>query len=316
MPSYLERLTNGLKLVSEAAPESPSRLLLSVLVVLSVWLLRRLLLAGTDRLEGDAAARYRWRKLATYATTVLALLMLGLVWFERFQSITTFLGLLSAGLAIALRDLVVGLAGWIFLLVRKPFDLGDRIEIAGMRGDVIDIRLFKFTLMEVGNWVAADQSTGRVIHVPNGLILSDVLFNYTRDFHYVWHEIPVLVTFESDWKKAKRILTEVAESIQPELAAEAAASLKKVSQRYMLYYRSLTPIVYTSIEDSGVLLTIRHLSPPRGRRGLAEAMSEAILERFAEHPDIDFAYPTQRFYDNRREGKPGAGGPSGATPEG
>ncbi|MCB1054271.1 MAG: mechanosensitive ion channel family protein [Acidobacteria bacterium] len=301
-------MRSWLQVVEDAAPESPSRLLLSVLVVLSIWLLRRLLFAAAERLEGDAAARYRWRKLSTYATTLLAMVMLGLVWFERFQSITTFLGLVSAGLAIALKDLVVGFAGWIFLLVRKPFDLGDRIELGGLRGDVIDIRLFKFTLMEVGNWVAADQSTGRVIHVPNGKVLTDVLFNYSRGFQYLWHEIPVLVTFESNWKKAKKILSEIAEEIQPELSDEAAAALKRASSRYMLYYNRLTPIVYTSIEDSGVLLTIRHLSPPRGRRTLTESISEAILERFAEHDDIDLAYPTQRFYDNRREGKSRAGG--------
>ena len=96
---------------------------------------------------------------------------------EGLRSLGTFLGLLSAGLAIALKDVVASMAGWIFILWRRPFQLGDRIQIGDRAGDVVDLRLFQFTLLEIGNWVDADQSTGRSIHVPNGAVFTEPLFN-------------------------------------------------------------------------------------------------------------------------------------------
>ena len=176
--------------------------------------------------------------------------------------------------------------------------MGDRIEVGGHRGDVIDIRLFKFTLLEIGNWVHADQSTGRVIHLPNSLILTDVIANYSRGFELIWNEIPVLVTFESNWEEAKRILVRVGEEHDAHLSHEAERRIREASKRYMIVYSKLTPTVYTSVQDCGVLLTLRYLIGPRKRRGSEQAIWEEVLREFAAREDIDFAYPTQRFYDN------------------
>ncbi len=290
-----------------AKGEGPwTQLLLSALLLAAIVLGRRLLLRAVERRTESLPLRYRWRKVTTYSAVGLGILLLSALWFERFTSVTTFLGLVSAGLAIALKDLVSSLAGWLFLLVRKPFEVGDRIQVGIHSGDVIDLRLFKFTLLEIGNWVDADQSTGRVIHLPNTVVLSEVLINYTRGFRYIWNELPVLLTFESNWRKARTILTEIVEERTLAFSREAEEPLRKAGDRYLISYARLTPIVYTSVKDSGVLLTLRHICPPRQRRGVSNDLWEAILDRFALCDDIDFAYPTQRYYDNRSEGKPGA----------
>jgi small-conductance mechanosensitive channel len=178
---------------------------------------------------------------------------------------------------------------------------------------VIDIRIFQFTLLEIGNWVDADQSTGRVVHIPNGRVFSQSIANYTRGFQYIWNEIPVLVTFESDWEKAKRILTEIAEKHSASHTDAARQQLRQAARKFMIFYSKLTATVYTSVEDSGVLLTIRYLCEARQRRGSGQAIWEEILRRFSTCDDIDFAYPTQRFYDNLREGgrRPGEKPPGG-----
>jgi small-conductance mechanosensitive channel len=194
-------------------------------------------------------------------------------------------------------------AGWIFIMWRKPFSIGDRIQVGSYAGDVIDIRLFKFSLVEIGNWVDADQSTGRVIHLPNSLIISEVIANYTRAFEFIWNEIPVLVTFESNWQKAKKILLDIAEKHAAHMTGDAEKRIKEASKRYMIFFTALTPTVYTSVRDCGVLLTIRYLISPRNRRGSEQAIWEEILTAFAACTDIDFAYPTQRFYHNVLEGK-------------
>jgi len=232
-------------------------------------------------------------------------LILGQIWFSALGQLGTFLGLLSAGIAIALKDPVTDIAAWLFLMWRKPFDIGDRIQVGNSKGDVIDIRVFKFTILEIGNWVDADQSTGRVIHVPNHKVFTEDLANYTSDFEFIWNELGVLVTFESDWKKAKEILKEVVEENMHEFVEQARKEVKKAEKSYLIQYRYLTPIVYTDVKNSGINLSIRYLSDPRKRRGISQALWESILERFAEHDDIDFAYPTIRYYDNPKEGKPG-----------
>jgi small-conductance mechanosensitive channel len=281
-----------------------SKIFYTLLALVVFWLIRRLLLTIFLR-DRDVQIQYRIRKTVAYITYPLAFLVIGRIWFAGFQAISTYLGLLSAGLAIALQTPLVNLAGWAFILWRQPFKVGDRIQIGSDRGDVIDQRIFMFSLMEIGNWVDADQSTGRVIHVPNGKIFNEVLANYSQGFHYIWNEIPVLVTFESDWRKAKNLLNEIAQRHGTSLSDAAASKLREAAKKFMIFYSKLTPVVYTTVKDCGVLLTIRYLCEPRQRRGSEQAIWEDILDVFAEHDDIDYAYPTQRFYHNDSEGKPG-----------
>ena len=187
----------------------------------------------------------------------------------------------------------------------RPVDIGDRIQIGKFAGDVIDKSIFHLTIMEIGNWVDADQSTGRVIKVPNSYLFSEVFANYSKGFQYIWDEIEVLITFESNWQKAKELLSEVAHTHSQHLSKAAEKKIKEASSRFLIYYSKLTPIVYTSVKDSGVLLTIRYLCEPRKRRGSQEGIWEDILKAFSDCDDIDFAYPTTRFYNNIPEGKPG-----------
>jgi len=118
------------------------------------------------------------------------------------------------------------------------------------------------------------------------------------------------VTFESNWREAKRILERLADTHCEHFTPEAARQIRQAAQRYMIVAGKLTPIVYTKVEDCGVLLTLRFLTHARMRRTNDQAIWEAVLDEFAQHDDIDFAYPTTRYYDNRSEGKPAAGGPS------
>lgn len=270
------------------------KILLSFLGIVLIVLLRRALLGLVRKRIDDAAVQYRWTKNTRYGALVLALLALVLVWSAAINSLGTFLGLLSAGLAIALKDLVADFAGWVFIVARRPFDLGDRIQIGPHRGDVVDRGIFQFAMMEIGNWVEADQSTGRVIHVPNAQVFTEPLANYTAGFPYLWNELPVLVTFESDWKRAKQLLSALATELTTGVVAEAQGPRAHADRRLLINRGRLTPAVYTSVEEAGVLLTIRYLCRPRQRRGTAEVFWERILEAFAESPDIEFAYPTQR----------------------
>lgn len=280
----------------ESSPVTTYKIIGSLVTIIALWLIRFIAIRLVNRNVEDQGAQYRWRKNLTYFSVFLGLLIIGRIWFEALGSVATFFGLLSAGLAIALREPVSDLAGWLFIIWRHPFKVGDRIQIGEVKGDVIDTRVFKFSVIEIGNWVKADQSTGRVIHVPNHKVFSEALANYTSDFQFIWNEIPVLITFESDWKKAKRILQEIADKHLEEFVNEAEQQVKKATKSYLIYYRYLTPIVYTDVKESGINLTIRHLTDPRKRRSLSQSIWEDILEAFNRENDIEFAYPTMRIY--------------------
>ena len=251
----------------------------------------------------DVKIAYRWRRAVLYIYTLLLIVMIGPIWTRGITSLTTFLGLASAGVAVAMHDTIANLAGWIFIIWRKPFKVGDRVEIGGIAGDVIDIRIFQFSLIEIGNWVDADQSTGRIVHVPNSKVLRENLANYHIGFEYIWHEIPVLITFESDWKRAKEILKKVTSEDIEHLSDGAQEQIRSAATKYMIFYGALTPIVYTTVKDSGVLLTIRYLVNPRQRRSSEQKIWEAILEAFDMEANIDLAYPTTRFYRWESPGK-------------
>ncbi|MBL7092698.1 mechanosensitive ion channel family protein [candidate division KSB1 bacterium] len=308
MEQQLEKLSQWIGQSLNISTSFQKQLLSSLIIIFLFIVFRYIFLFIVFRQTKDVKKRYHWRKSIAYVLTILAIFLIGRLWFRGFQSFATFMGIFAAGVAIALQDLIANIAGWLFIMWRRPFEVGDRIEINNQTGDVIDTRLFMFTLMEIGNWVAADQSTGRVIHLPNGLVFKHSLANYSRGFQYIWNEVPVLVTFESNWKKAKEILATIANAHAEHLSTEAEKRVKRAAKRYMIFYNKLTPIVWTSVEDSGVLLTIRYLCDPRKRRSSSEAIWEDILSQFAACNDIDFAYPTTRFYNNRIEGKSQAGG--------
>ncbi len=289
--------------------QAEAKIILSVLAVGILLVVRRAVLAVVDRRVEDPTLRYRWSKISGYVAFALGLFSILQIWLEALRSVGTFLGLLSAGLAIALKDLVADLAGWVFILWRRPFDLGDRIQLGDHAGDVVDIRIFAFTIMEIGNWVGADQSTGRMIHLPNARVFADPLANYTAGFPFLWNELKVTVTFESDWRRAKELLGAIAMEETEGVSREAEQTLRQTTKRFLIHYRKLTPVVYTTVEDSGILLTVRYLCRPRQRRGTADALWEQVLDAFHDESAIDFAYPTQRVYLNPLEGKEGARAP-------
>ena len=294
-----------LQTFTDINPEIVKKIFVTLVVVLLIWLIRNIILRIAFQWAKDVKDRYQWRKISTYVGVFLGILIIGRTWFEAFQSVATFLGLLSAGLAIALKDPLVNLAGWVFILWRHPLEVGDRIQMGEHSGDVIDIRIFQFTLLEIGNWVDADQSTGRIIHIPNGKVFTEMQANYSKGFEYIWNEIPVLITFESNWEKAKEVLQEIVDANALHLTERAERKVRQAARKFLIFYTNLTPAVYTSVKDSGVLLTLRYLCAPRNRRGSEQDIWEDILRKFAAHNDIDFAYPTQRLYANYLEGKKG-----------
>jgi small-conductance mechanosensitive channel len=286
-------------------PLDPGKPLLSVAFLLGIWAVRILIVRAAERRVRDERTRYRIRKGTARGGFVLAVALLGVIWLEWVPSLGTFLGLIIAGLAIALREPVMNVAGWVFLVLRKPLNVGDRIEINAHAGDVVDIRVFHFSLLEIGGRGRAEQSTGRIIHVPTGQVLTHPVANYTADFDFIWDEIQVTITFESDWRRAKEILAAVLGEVCGGFETEARRAIEAASRKNFILYRTLTPTVYTSVGENGVLFSLRYPCPPRKRRWMAERIWERVLDEFAGEPVVAIAYPTRRVFQRSLAGSPG-----------
>lgn len=286
----------------------------SLLVVALLLVTHQLTARVLARRVADPARLYHLKHVAGYLAATVGLVWVGWIWFHTgLAPLAEFLALIGAGLIIALHDTIANLTGWIFIVWRRPFQVGDRVEIDGRIGDVVDLRLFQFSIVEVGGErVGGEQSTGRILHIPNGKVMREILSNYEIAFPYIWDEVPIQVTFESNWREAKAILTRVCDKLAKPHAEEAAKKTKEATRRYLLHTGTLTPIVYCSIGDSGVKLALRYVVPPRARRNLQQEICEEILTEFGHRSDIDFAYPTLRYYHRGLEDP--AAGPGAALP--
>lgn len=278
-----------------ARQEVKQKIIETVFVLLIGYILVFLAVHLVNRRVKNIKVRHVIRKNIVYVISFIIFCIVFFTWVQNLNSITIFIGVAGAGLALALQEVILCVAGWILIMIRHPFDVGDRIELNGIKGDIIDIRLFQTSLLEIGNWVDADQSTGRIVNIPNSFVFKGANFNYSRGFEFIWNEISILVTFESDWHRAKEIMTLHANNMDNDSKVDLQRKFEVMRNRYMIYYGTLTPIVYVNIKDSGVELTLRYLTEAKKRRSTQDQLCQVILNDFAKEERVDFAYPTYRI---------------------
>ncbi len=262
----------------------------TVVALVFVALLARLASRIIARYVEEPVRRYKAIRLARRFSSVVLVALIVIIWSPGQQNVLTFLTIVGAGLAIAMREALLSVVGWMNLVVRGQFRQGDRIEVNGVHGDVVDVRLMHSTMMEIQGWVDADQSTGRLVHFPNSWIFQHAVYNYNREFSFIWNEIPLVLTFRSDWAAAREIMQSLAEESAAIVEQQAAHEIRRMSREYLVHYGILTPFVYVNIRRDGVGLTLRYLCEARKRRGTQHALSIEILRAFATHGNIELAY--------------------------
>jgi len=267
------------------------QVLVTFVVIVAVAVFIRLGKSLVSRTVDDPTRQFRVSKALGRTLATLGLIIVLSVWSVHLGSIATLLTVIGAGLAIALREVLLGLVGSMLILLRRLYEQGDRIEVGGIKGDVLDIRLQFTILMEVGGWVDAEQSTGRVVHLPNSYVLQHPVYNYTRGFRFIWVELPFTVTFRSNWKAAQEIMLRYANESAAIVERQAADEIRSVSHEFLIHFSIMTPFVYVRVVENGVRLTLRLLVEARKRRGMEHALTVSILDDFRRHGQIELAYP-------------------------
>lgn len=258
----------------------------TLVVILIMLSLRWITIRAIRRTQPDQIKQFAKRRMVTSAYVGVTVILLLMIWYESSAYIIAVAGVLTAGIAFALRDLLVDMIGWAYILWATPFKIGDRIEVGGQIGDVIDVTLIHFSILEVGNRIHGEQSTGRIVQIPNLQVFSLPFANYEKGFGFVWNEIVVPLTVESNWEKAKERIYDILTMHTKDCTEEAKAQLDSLERKSAIAFNNLTPIIYTELKDGKILLNIRYLCEPRRIRMTEHELWEAILHMVREEDDI------------------------------
>ncbi len=281
------------------------KLIFTLVLIAVVLILRQLILMALRRtLGGEVADPRRFWARQAVQLLVAVVLVIGVVsiWVTPDTDITTGIGLISAGLAFALQQVIVSLAAFFVILRGDTFGIGDRITLGGVRGDVIKLGFLRTTIMEMGQppsvaaadpavWVNSRQYTGRLVTVTNGAIFSDPVYNYSRDFPYLWEEIVLPISYREDRAVVEQILLAAANAHAVIDDSGAEAALATMRSRYAMSDASLAPSVYVRLTDNWLELSLRFLVPVRGVREIKDRMSRDII-RDLDAADIGIASAT------------------------
>jgi small-conductance mechanosensitive channel len=263
------------------------RLIATIVVIAATAALVWVASALAVRRGNDEFSSYYYRQIARYLSILAGIVALIVVWRTTIGHLALFGGLVVAGLAFAMQEAIGAVAGWFNIVSGGIYRIGDRVELGGVKGDVIDITLLRTKVLEMGSgrtdeptWVGGRQYTGRVVSVSNKATFTTPTYNYSQFFDFVWEELRVPVPYRSDWKRAERILLEEAERVSATEGAREA--MDAMTRRFPVPKQEIEPKVYVTLTDNWVELAARFVIPVRSARTIHDQMSRAIQERFAE----------------------------------
>jgi len=249
----------------------------------------------------DPRTHYRYRQLLSTIVTVGAVVLIAILWARLIPHHGTFFGLLGAGLAIALREPLLSIAGRIAIFAGRIYDVGDRVQIGESSGDVIDVGFVYTRIMEIGNWISGDQYSGRILQFPNAQIFGSGVFNYTRDFQYIWDEIQLNITYESNLQAASDILIQAGTEYTKKFLEGAQQQLARMQQYFVVPDFELNPQVYIKVTTNWVGLTMRYVVDPRKRRSASTFLYRSVFEQVRNRKDISIGTDTMEITYKRAD---------------
>lgn len=263
------------------------KFIITISIYILIHLIHKRIFKSINNIDLTSKKTIKYKKIVSVISKLLFVIVVTPVWIYESNDIITFLGLFSAGLAFAFKDLVSNFLGWIVINSHKPFKVGDRINIGNSTGDVLEIEWFYTTIIEVTQTNQTyGQSTGRLINIPNIKLLTTDVINETTTFPYTWNELNIILTNDSNWQKAKDLLMNIAKDELGDIQTEAKESLEIASKTHPIYYQNLSHTIYTSIDEGKIILTLRFICRSRNFRNLEHAIVESLLMEFKNHDDI------------------------------
>ena len=261
-------------------------------VTLTYFLFKVVIEAMVARRITEAKARYSFKKTVSILYMFILLAVLIRIWIEQTETLLVSYGLLAAGIAIALQDFFRNFVGGVIIFTTGIYRVGDRIELKEKYGDVIDIGILYTTLLELKEWVAGDQATGRLTLIPNGYVLSSIINNYTKDNNFIWDELEIPLTYDSDWRDALAMIRRVAGEETRAMASRAEEEILKLREKYYLTIRTVEPEIYLTLTDNWILFHIRFITDVRQRRQVRNIIGQRLLDEIERSEKLKLASAT------------------------
>jgi small-conductance mechanosensitive channel len=258
-----------------------AKCLSAVVGILLIHATFRVLEQALPRRFGQADARYKVRKFVVFSGYLTILLFLAILFEDRLGRLSVTLGVVGAGVAVALQDVVASIAGAFSIGFSKLYAVGDRVQIGETRGDVIDIGLLRTTVMETGNWVSKDLYNGRIVRIPNNIVLKVPVFNYSQGFRFVWDEIKVLFTTATDPQLAREMLSRAAKEAIGEYLIEAETSWKVMSEYYGGANPPLEPTVALVVNAGSLEFSVSYVVDYTKRTAMQDQLFTKIVQEVA-----------------------------------
>lgn len=240
--------------------------LMLLLWLLIIWLVSKFVRSQITRLQVDSEVGYKAKKAVTFSAYVLFLFIVIILYSESLGGLTVALGVAGAGIAFALQEVIASFAGWLALLFGNFYKTGDRVQLGGIKGDVIDIGILRTTLMETGNWVDGDLYNGRIVRIANSFVFKEPVFNYSGDFPFLWDEIKVPIRYGSDFELARSICLKVAEKITGGYGREAEETWAHMTRKYQVEKATTQPMITLIANDNWIEFTVRYVVDFKRRR--------------------------------------------------
>ena len=277
-----------------ATPHNLHKLILTIAFIAIAWAIAWVLRQVLKLFIGTrSGTRFQFWAKQGVSLIVAAILLLGIlsIWFDNPTRLASVLGLVGAGIAFALQRVITAVAGYFVILRGKTFNVGDRILMGGVRGDVIGLSFMQTRIMEMGqstreetdkkSWVRSRQFTGRIVTVTNDKVFDEPVYNYTHEFPYIWDEMSVPVRYPSDYQRAEECILEAAKKHAVTGAGIGDDEIKRLEERFGIAVGDINPRVFWRITEDWLELTVRFLGPDHGIRSIKDAMTRDIIAGFA-----------------------------------
>ena len=243
-----------------------------------IWILINLLQKRLFTKIKSNDNRYKAKKISSFIGYVLTIIFLTIVFSDKLGGFTVALGVAGAGIAFALQEVIASFAGWLAIMFGGFYNTGDRVQLGGIKGDVMDIGVLRTTIMETGQWVDGDLYNGRIVLIANSYVFKEPVFNYSGDFPFLWDEIKIPIQYGSDYEIAQDIIMNAGNSIAEELTEASKQQWHSLQNKYRLEEAQTEPMVSLVANDNWAEYTLRYVVGYKKRRATKTILFTKIMK--------------------------------------
>lgn len=260
--------------------EDPTVVKISYLIIglITIFVVSRLMRRLTDRVMSERSFKFQARKALNFVGYLASIFLAMIVFDVNLGGLGVAFGVAGAGIAFALQEVIASIAGYLAIHLANFYRVGDRVQLGGIKGDVIDIGMLRTTIMEMGDWVKGDLYNGKMVRVANSFVFKEPVFNYSGDFPFLWDEMTIPIKTNSDHVLMRTMLIEVLDDVVGTYTEEVTQSWRKMTNQYQIENARLEPMVSMVFDENWITFTLRYVVDFKSRRGTKDRIFTRILD--------------------------------------